>query len=261
MKKEINKQLDILEEKNGIKIIFAVETGSRAWRMESKDSDYDVRFVYYRPINDYLKINKLRDVIEYTIGDIDVVGFDIYKFTKLLLNSNPSMIEWLKSDILYRRTFFNTKDKIIEPKEFMLDFIERKYNPIALYHHYRSMCKKNYLKYLKTRDKVTYKKYLYAMRGLVNAKFVENNKNIPPISFSQTLSMINCIPVEVTSKLFEVITIKKQGKEKDKQVNLPEFDTYIESFLKIDNEVESKRLMDYKEIQDMIYEIVHQKTE
>ena len=111
--------------------------------MDSKDSDYDVRFVYTRPLNDYLLIHQKRDVIEHMAGNIDMVGFDIYKFTRLLLNSNPSMIEWLLSDIIYRDDG--------KTKKMFLDFITKSFNPKALYHHYRSMCKQNYLKLVESR--------------------------------------------------------------------------------------------------------------
>ena len=48
-----------LEKKHNIKILFAVENGSRAWRMDSEDSDYDVRFVFVRPIEEYIQIKRL----------------------------------------------------------------------------------------------------------------------------------------------------------------------------------------------------------
>jgi len=262
---EINKLLTEIEKTKGIKILFAIEAGSRVWRMASKDSDYDVRFVYVRPKKDYLRINKQADVIDTTTDNIDIVGFDIYKFTKLLLSSNPSMIEWLKSDIIY------IDDG--KTKELLKKFIEEKFNPIALYHHYRSMCKQNYLKYLKSGEMMTHKKYLYAMRGLVNAKYVMvDNKigvyRIPPIDFNKTIKKIfeiekefkykapEIISIEVLNKLLEIIELKKTGFEKIKVSKIHLFETYIETFLKTEAKPESRRIIDYQEVQEHIFDML-----
>ena len=95
-----------IEKEQMVKILFAVESGSRLWRMSSKDSDYDIRFVFVQPVGNYLSIKNeaaTNLVINRTFeqGLIDISGFDIFKFCKLLLKSNPSVIEWLQSDILY----------------------------------------------------------------------------------------------------------------------------------------------------------------
>ena len=177
MKNKIQQICKDLEKQNNIKIIFAVESGSRLWRIDSKNSDYDVRFVFVRPIDDYLRINKLKDVIEYNGENIDVVGFDLYKYGKLLMASNPTVIEWLLSDIVYYGK---------QPKE-LLTFIHKNFNPAAIFYHYVSKCKQNYLKYIKSKNKITYKKYLYAMRGLLNALWVKKLKGIPPINFNVSL--------------------------------------------------------------------------
>ena len=60
----IESRLKYFEREYGIKILFAIENGSRAWKMASKNSDYDVRFVFKRNPEDYLAINKPKDVIE-----------------------------------------------------------------------------------------------------------------------------------------------------------------------------------------------------
>jgi len=203
MKSKIVNQLKAIEKEKGIEILFAVEAGSRVWRIQSKDSDYDVRFVFKRPVKDYLSISKKPEVIERTVEDMDFVGFDIYKFTKLFLTSNPSMIEWLKSDIIY------LDDN--KTKEFLWKFIKNRFNPLALYHHYKSMCKQNYLKYLKSGKLRSYKKYLYAMRGLINAKWVQQYNEIPPIHFTHTLNAsTDLISIPVWTNLKEII--KKQIK-------------------------------------------------
>lgn len=54
----IQTKLNALAERENIQILFAVESGSRAWGFPSADSDYDVRFVYARPRSDYLSVRE-----------------------------------------------------------------------------------------------------------------------------------------------------------------------------------------------------------
>lgn len=237
--KGIIKQLcQKIEKENGVKILFAVENGSRAWRMESKDSDYDVRFVFVRSLNDYIQINKPSDVIEAAFDKkgkphpikgsfIDFSGFDIFKFAKMLSSSNPTVIEWLVTDIVYYG-----KQNLVFKK-----FAINNFNSISLYHHYKSMCRNNYLKYLKSGDQVTYKRYLYAMRGLINAKWIVYEKTVPPIRFAETLRHSKkLIPKSIIGKLNEIIKLKSKGKEKEITQNIVSMDKYIEDFLKDNNE-------------------------
>lgn len=227
-----------IEKENNIKILFAVENGSRAWRMDSKDSDYDVRFVFARPIEEYIQINRPEEVInvaydkngKYCSAEgalIDISGFDIFKYVKLLSSSNPTTIEWLMSDIVYYG----------KQNEAFKEFAVENFNKSSLYHHYKSMCRNNYVKYLKSGDLVTYKKYLYAYRGLMNAKWVVFKKSVPPIIFMEAIKgMRGIIPDSILNKLHQIIELKSQGKEKDIIQNIVEMDDYIESFLKDDSE-------------------------
>ena len=50
MEDMIRKKLKEIEKKENVRIIMAVESGSRAWGFASPDSDYDVRFVYVRNV-------------------------------------------------------------------------------------------------------------------------------------------------------------------------------------------------------------------
>ena len=238
MKQVIQKICKSLEIEKKIKILFAVENGSRAWRMESKDSDYDVRFVFVRPIQDYIQINRPNEVIEAFYDKngnllssensiIDFSGFDIFKFVQMLSASNPTTIEWLTTDIVY----YGKQNKIFK------DFAIKNFNKISLYHHYKSMCKMNYLKYLKSGNLVTYKKYLYAYRGLINAKWVVHKGTVPPIIFTNAMKELKgLIPKTVFNKLYEIVKLKSEGKEKDIVQNIVAMDNYIEQFLKDDNE-------------------------
>ena len=232
-----------LEKEKDVKILFAVENGSRAWRMHSKDSDYDVRFVFVRPITEYIQINKPGEVIEVSFDKdenkcaqegayIDMSGFDIFKYLNMLSSSNPTTIEWLMSDIVY----YGEQNKVFK------EYATKSFNKIALYHHYKSMCRNNYLKYLKSGELVTYKKYLYAYRGLINAKWVAHKKTTPPIIFEEALKgMREVVLGSILDKLEEIIRIKSQGKEKDIIQNIVIMDNYIEDFLKDDSEAPKEK--------------------
>lgn len=243
MKDRIKEICKNLEKEKNIKILFAVENGSRAWRMDSKDSDYDVRFVFVRPLKEYIQINKPGEVIDAAFDKegnpcavegsfIDISGFDVFKYVKMLSSSNPTTIEWLMSDIVY----YGKQNEVFK------NFAINNFNKISLYHHYKSMCRNNYLKYLKSGNLVTYKKYLYAYRGLINAKWVVHKKTVPPIIFTEALkNMKSIIPDSVLNKLNEIIDLKSQGKEKDIIQNIVDMDNYIESFLKDDSEAPTEK--------------------
>ena len=103
----IGAELEDIEQREGVRIFYACESGSRAWGFPSTDSDYDVRFLYARPSDWYLSINveTKRDVIERPIVDVwDVNGWDIRKALQLLKKSNPPLLEWLHSPVVYRET-------------------------------------------------------------------------------------------------------------------------------------------------------------
>jgi len=243
MKYKITNLCKNLEKENNIHILFAVENGSRAWRMDSKDSDYDIRFVFVRPLKDYIQINKPCEVIEANFDKdgnpcssegalLDMSGFDIFKYIKMISSSNPTTIEWLISDIVY----YGKQNEVFK------QFAVQNFNKISLYHHYKSMCRNNYLKYLKSSNMVTYKKYLYAYRGLINAKWVVYKKTVPPIIFSDAIKeMHGIIPDTILHKLNKIIELKSQRKEKDIIQNIVEMDNYIEDFLKDDSEAPTEK--------------------
>ena len=107
MQQLIVKKLEEIERQDHVRILLAVESGSRAWGFASEDSDYDVRFIYVRPRNDYLRLEKFRDVIELPLeGELDINGWDLDKTLRLLRSSNPTLFEWFSSPIVYRETPF-----------------------------------------------------------------------------------------------------------------------------------------------------------
>lgn len=100
----IKEKLLEIQEREGVFIFYACESGSRAWGFPSVNSDYDVRFLYTRERHFYLSIDveDRRDVIELPIDDeLDISGWDLRKALRLLRKSNPPLLEWLSSPIVY----------------------------------------------------------------------------------------------------------------------------------------------------------------
>ena len=240
MKPKIVKLLNKVSEEYNIKILFCVESGSRAWGMESKDSDYDVRFVFYREPKEYVLINPKSQVINASFNKefercapegcfIDMQGFDLLKFSKMLSSSNPTVIEWLNSDILYCGE---------KPKEYV-KFSKELFNFMSLYYHYKSMGKQNYLKYIKPQSYLsTPKKYLYTCRGIMCALYVKEFLELPPIEFINTLNRLfddKKIDTEIYQILIKIIENKKSQKEKHSIDNINILDDFIENQLKIDD--------------------------
>ncbi len=232
MRQKIKSICKQIEQEHNIRILFAVENGSRAWRMESADSDYDVRFVFIRPLQDYIQLQELPEVLNYFFDKggqpctrspyLDLSGFDIFKFLTLLSSSNPTTIEWLTTDIVYHGK---------QPK-LLQHFALKNFDPRALFYHYQSLCKANYSKYISSNTDVTHKRYLYTLRGLINAKWVKAKNSVPPISLLETLQKIGTeIPTPLLQLCKEIIAIKKQGKEKEKIDRMIIIDEYVERFL------------------------------
>lgn len=69
MRHKVRRQLKDVEQRYGVRVLYACESGSRGWGFASPDSDYDVRFLYVHPLEWYLRVDPPRDVIELPIDD------------------------------------------------------------------------------------------------------------------------------------------------------------------------------------------------
>ena len=174
MREIILEKLKEIENREKIKILHCVESGSRAWGFASPDSDYDVRFIYVRPKEFYLRLDKTRDVIEWQLDDtLDINGWDIEKALTLLHKSNPTLFEWSSSPIVYKTTDEWAKITAIINRYFVAKS--------GLY-HYLSTAKSNYREYLKG-EMVKYKKYFYVLRPLLACKWILAEGTPPPMEF------------------------------------------------------------------------------
>ena len=178
MRETILSKLNEIESRENVKILLAVESGSRAWGFASPDSDYDVRFIYVRPREDYLRLEKTRDVIELPIeGDLDINGWDLDKTLRLLRASNPTLFEWFSSPIVYRETAFAS-----EFRRIMQQYFSSKRG----LSHYLSMASSNYREYLKG-DTVRAKKYFYVLRPVLACRWILDKGTPPPMLFSELM--------------------------------------------------------------------------
>lgn len=179
MREEILRKLNEIEEQEQVKILLAVESGSRAWGFASPDSDYDVRFIYVRPVEQYLRLEKRRDVIELPIeGELDINGWDLDKTLRLLRNSNPTLFEWFSSPIIYLETPFAE-----EFRRVMQQYFSSKRG----LSHYLSMASSNYREYLHG-DMVKAKKYFYVLRPILACRWILDKGSPPPMLFSELMN-------------------------------------------------------------------------
>lgn len=176
MKDLIIQKLNEIERQENIQILHAVESGSRAWGFPSPDSDYDVRFIYVRNPEFYLKLEKTRDVVELPINDmLDINGWDIQKTLRLLHSSNPTLFEWMNSPVIYRKTDFTD---LIQP------YLDRYFSCKSGLYHYLSMAEGNYRDYLKG-EMVKAKKYFYVLRPILACKWILHKRTRPPMLFRE----------------------------------------------------------------------------
>ncbi len=216
MKQIIINKLKEIEEKYDVIILYAIESGSRAWGFASKDSDYDVRFIYAHKKEYYLQLQQTRDVIEYQLDDVfDINGWDITKALKLLAKSNPTLLEWCFSPIVYKTT------PIIE--ELKTDLVPLYFSKKKCLYHYLSMAKTSYHGNLE-KDMVNIKKYFYVLRALLACKWILDKNQVPPVLFSDLLAYLDTDIKDIVNVLLEK---KKQALESDLEPINIELKNYI----------------------------------
>ena len=217
MRKRILEELQKIEQMHNVKIIMAIESGSRAWGFASPDSDYDVRFIYVRKKEDYLKLEGMRDVIEWKLDEVlDINGWDIRKALQLLHKSNPTIFEWCASPIVY----LSTTDFDVLKKAMPGYFSEKK----ALYHYWH-MAQTNYREYLKG-EEVRIKKYLYVLRPLLAAQWILDKKVAPPMLFDELVDAE--LDEELRPELNCLLEMKKTLPEMGMAPKVQVFNDYIE---------------------------------
>jgi predicted nucleotidyltransferase len=182
----ITHRLYHLAAERGIDLLYAVESGSRAWGLGSTDSDYDVRFVYRHPREWYLSLHPGDDQIGPIMeqgGELDLAGWDIRKYLHHLSNSNPSVVEWLSSPIVY----FDDAAFAAGARPVA----DRCFRPRRAIAHYLGIAKGARVKGLGHDGQWNLKKFTYWMRAILAAESIARFRRRNPITVSELLAGLN----------------------------------------------------------------------
>lgn len=216
---DIEERLSAIESEHGVRVLYACESGSRGWGFASPDSDYDVRFIYVAPLSRYLSVTPQRDVIELPISDeLDINGWDLRKALGLLKRGNATLIEWLDSPVVYRADAAFLK----EVRRVARDTHQAERSFL----HYLHMAKKNYRDYLRG-DMVRLKKYLYVLRPLLAALWIEKGRGTAPMPFQQLVDAIVAGP-ELRHAIDELLVIKRAAMESQQAMPMPAINAFVE---------------------------------
>lgn len=215
-KELIGLKLREIEEQQNVRILHAVESGSRAWGFASPDSDYDVRFIYVRPLEYYLSIQEEKDFIDWELDEtLDINGWDLIKVLKHFHKSNATLFEWSNSPVVYLTTpewreIYNVSENYFSCKSSM--------------YHYYGTANKNYHEYLLD-ELVKYKKYFYVLRPILACKWIEKKQCPPPVLFQSLAEEV----LEDTMKpiVDNLLQMKMQMSEAEKGKRIDELNEYI----------------------------------
>lgn len=224
MPRRIEAELAGLENQHGIRILFAIESGSRAWGFPSPDSDYDVRFVYARPVTDYLRLEPLRDVVERPVDPVlDINGWDIAKALKLLGRGNPTLLEWVVSPIVYRC------DGITRAN--LLRLADHTNWGRAAGYHYHQLAERQAARHFDGKATVKLKTYFYVLRPLLNLRFLRRNPGSAVPMHLAGLVAGCALPGAVAEVLEELRRLKATTVELGSGPRWPLLDAFIQAEL------------------------------
>lgn len=222
--REVHHRLDALQAKEGVKVLYACESGSRAWGFASRDSDFDVRFLYVRPRSWYLAIDLEHrpNVIEFPKDGLwDVTGWDLRKALRLFRKSNPPLLEWLRSPQVYRDRC-TTRERLVQ-------LLPQCYSPQRAMYHYAHMAAKNHRIYLQG-ESVWLKKYFYVLRPLLACRWIEAGRGFPPVEFEHLLEFESLEPI-LRERILELLKAKRSGAELVRGPRIPEISRFLEAEL------------------------------
>jgi uncharacterized protein len=227
MKTAILQELASLEQEHKIKILYAVESGSRAWGFASTNSDWDVRYIYIHHPDWYLSIDEKKDSQEKILSnDIDLAGWELRKALRLFRKSNPPMLEWLRSPTIYSENYTTATQ--------LRELTKTYFNPKSCLHHYLHMAEGNYKDYLQ-RDLVRVKKYFYVLRPILACEWIKHTNTMAPMEF-QHLVESQVHDSLVKKEIAQLLAKKIMGEELNEGPRIDLLNTFIDERISYYNE-------------------------
>lgn len=213
------KELRRIETDYNVTVLYACESGSRAWGFASTNSDFDVRFIYVPKIDWHLDLDRQRNVIDSQIPeyDLDISGWSLGKTIGLLRKSNPVLLEWLGSPLVY---MYRPERKDLE------EFALRQLNPEAVLCHYRNLASGTYQRWICDHEDVIYKKYFYALRPLFAVAWVRKYGTMPPTEYEKLVADYAPDPT-LQKALNELMELKRSGNETRVGPRIAALDNFI----------------------------------
>lgn len=233
-----------IEKQEQVRILLAVESGSRAWGFASPDSDFDVRFIYVRKQADYLRLDAVPDVIEWQLDDVlDINGWDLRKTLTQFYRGNAGIFEWANSPVVYRKTAL---------WDWIYERVKAYFSKKAAVYHYYGTAKSTFQKFLQG-ERVSCKKYFYALRPLLACRYIEEYKTAPPVLFSELLKMD--LQEDVRRGIEELLQVKKVTGEKEEGLHVPVVWDFIQGELKRQEEIVEQMTDDRVRNWDILNEV------
>lgn len=247
----IQEKLREIEERENVTILLAIESGSRAWGFASPDSDYDVRFIYVRPMEEYLRLNPPKDTIEWQLDEVlDINGWDLRKALIQFKKGNATLFEWSNSPVVYKRS--DTWDRIY-------DVAKSYFSAKTGIYHYYGTARNTYETYLQD-ELVKYKKYFYALRPLLACKYIEEYNCPPPVLFNDLLKLD--LPDELRQGIDELLEIKKITQEGDLNPQIPVIQDFITSELvkqkELADTIDDDRNLNWDNLNNLFYSVIRE---
>jgi len=205
MREEILNSLTTLEAEQGIRVLYACESGSRAWGFASRDSDWDVRFFFVWPQREYLRVQLPADHIHRDLpGDLDITGWDLRKALHHAAKSSASVLEWLGSPIVY----FDREGIADEMRRLARGCF--RVRPTV--HHYLGLAKQLWAQ-AGEGGELNGKKCLYVMRATLCARWALTHGTPPPVAFAELVPLIG--DDALRDEVLQFVALKLEARESD----------------------------------------------